>query len=200
MSQFSVKCINSSGQSILLKEGSMYYVKPDKNHHGCYKVRVAGEWHIMRKNRFEIPEQEEQMEPKRHNAHQDWKDYSFHVRSLDQVDDQAIEADLSWTNPMMIMEIEGSEHVKVFLCRTIWNKAEDAGPREVTDFHGMKLEVSTYTERLEKYLHDPSMGGYYNHMVHRRFLPGLIRLVKEIKHSPWRNPKRAKCTVKKIKI
>lgn len=105
-----------------------------------------------------------------------WRSYTFNVRSLDQVDHFAIEEDLSWDNPMMIMEYGAKRKVYVYISETVWRKAANCG--------------------LEPELEDLTK----NYKMLRSDLPKLIALLKRIKKAKWNNPRKATCTVTKVRI
>ena len=135
---------------------------------------------------------------KRHNAHMDWDSYEFSIRSEDQIDEETIQKDLSWTNPMMILEFADDDaYVKVYIDDSIWNKAAASGETYECEDYGIAYTAHRYVDRLDQYIITRGMGYGY---VHRRFLSGLIALVKEIKRAEWNEPRVTTCTVRKIKI
>ena len=129
----------------------------------------------------------------------DWREYDFAIRSYHQIDGRLISKDLSIQEPMMILESdERPGYYLVFLHDSIWTKADNSGPTFETSWQGDFVYMeSRYTERLENYL---SNCGHGYAWVPQRFLAGLIRLVKEIKNAEWREPTKANCKVRRIKI
>ena len=112
-----------------------------------------------------------------------WRSYSFNVRSLDQVDHFAIEEDLSWDNPMMIMEYGAKRKVYVYISETVWRKAANCG---------LEPELEDLTKDYKYH-----NGGF---KMLRSDLPKLIALLKRIKKAQWDNPRRAECVVTKVSI
>jgi len=113
-----------------------------------------------------------------------WRSYSFNVRSLDQVDHYAIEEDLSWNNPLMILEYGAKRKIYVYISDTVWRKATNCGlDREL---EGYLNATATYFDGAWK--------------MRRSDLPELITLLKRIKKAPWNRPRRAECVVTKVSI
>ena len=122
-------------------------------------------------------EQEERMDKS------NWRSYTFKVRSLDQVDHYSIEDDLSWANPLMIMEYGAKRKIFVYVSNTVWRKAANCGLEP-------ELEALTYGYKYDN-------GGF---KIPRSELPKLIALLKRIKKAKWNNPRRAECVVTKVSI
>ena len=112
-----------------------------------------------------------------------WRSYSFNVRSLDQIDHPAIEEDLGWDNPLMILEYGGKRKVFVYISDTVYRKAMSCG---------MYHELVDLTDGFKYY-----KGGF---KILRSELPVVIGLLKRIKKARWDNPRRAECVVTKVTI
>lgn len=160
-------------------------------------------WYVSHHIREHIPRRTWGKQFKEDNMRTDadnWRSYSFNIRSKDAIDYEKIREDLTAKEPMMIIEIPGSPLVKVVLHQSIWEKARASGPKFRDYFMGQQFpwEESFYEDQLEKYL--DSYNEHSEGWMHRRFLPGLIKLVREIKHAKWEKPLKARVTVKRIKI
>lgn len=212
-------CIEAKGS--LVSKGALYTMMYCPSDGSMFNVVCNdGEKRMMLKSRFTIKHITKQEDnkmrhnasstsstwapaaPKRHNAHQDWKNYQFDVRSLDQIDHDTIGRDLSWTNPMMILEYGDKDNVMVYLDDSIWRKASASGKMVKRGLKGHKYKVSKLRERLIDMVYnedhfDPDIDAY---MFPRERLPELIALVKEIKNAKWNRPNQTTCTVHKISI
>lgn len=204
-----VKCIETYHDRNNIKkltEGRYYDIlQPSSPLRDCWYVRTdTGTKAWFSKSRFEEvnPEQSEDnmTTVAKSGCHcdtkEDWREYSFSIRSKDQIDVAHIEQDLSVKEPMMILEVPGENYVRVFLHNSIWDKACTCGETFKESYHGIEYTEHRYNERLERYTSYEG-GGMW---VHRRFLKGLIKLVKEIKNAEWNNKCKATVTVRRIKI
>ena len=115
-----------------------------------------------------------------------WDSYTFQIRSKEQIEDSEIQKDLSFSNPMMIAEISGSDMVRVYLHDSIWSKAYsypiEAGYR-----------MSRQARKLESIL------GWESRIT-KKDMGKLIKLIRKIRKAPWGKPYNATVTVKKIKV
>jgi hypothetical protein len=114
-----------------------------------------------------------------------WDNYKFSVRSMEQIDHDSIEKDLSPRNPMMIGQVEGEQEVYVYIHESVWVKAANCG----------------MSETLTKLLTVGSDDHYWGQpLANRRWLPAIISCIRQIRQSPWSEGIRAKITVQKVNI
>jgi len=127
-----------------------------------------------------------------------WESYSFQIRSLDQIDTDAIESELSHKNPVLVMEVEGQSGCRVFIHETVWTKAWSAG-KDTKGTHNCppwtpdKKLAATLMDLTQNYEDD-------NGFVPRHVAEKIINTVRRIKKSKWDRRQRAEVTVYKPTI
>lgn len=127
---------------------------------------------------------------------QSWRSYNFHVRSLDQIDYDLIESELSHKNPVLIVEVDGIQGVKVLIHESIWNKADSSGRTKRPDHN------RTYA--VKKLVHDllelEGEGAMENGFVSKEVASKMLHVVRRIKKARWDEPYRAEVRVRRADV
>jgi hypothetical protein len=191
-----VRVVAKENHKNMLTAGKAYEAKVSDDGDGFWVTCDDGCLTYFNKRRFIVEQENTQV--KRHNTHMNWDSYEFNIRSEDQISEETIQKDLSWTNPMMILEFaDDPEYVKVYIDDSIWNKASACGETYECEDYGIAYTAHRYVDRLDQFIITRGMGYGY---VSRKQLSELIALVKEIKRADWNESRVTTCTVRKIKI
>jgi hypothetical protein len=185
-----VKCVSNALCD--LTANHTYTVSEYFTKSACVKLKGTGD-KVYRQERFtyvgqgnDAPVvQEQTMSSCKCSTKEQWKNYKFNVRSLEQIDHESIEKDLSPRNPMMIGQVEGEQEVYVYIHESMWTKAANCG----------------MSETLSKLL---TTGGddlwFSAYLVNRRWLPTIISCLRQIRQRPWVGGVKAEITVQKVTI
>lgn len=128
---------------------------------------------------------------------QNWRSYNFQIRSLDQIDYQLIESELSHKNPVMQLEVEGFEGVMVLIDRSIYAKANTSGKtKDIERDQQYNYSIKVELEKLIKLEETADDYGFVSKEVAKK----MLKCVKRIRKAKWDEPFRAMVTVKKVDV
>lgn len=128
---------------------------------------------------------------------QDWRSYNFHIRSLDQIDFDLIESELSHKNPVMFVEVDGVEGVRVCIHESIWNKANNAGKtKRISRDQQYNYQIKKLLDDLAELQSEQDFDGF----VTKDTADKMLKIVRRIKKSRWDEPYRAQVRVRKVDV